>query len=134
MKKTTDQKERRKFVRLSYIRPLNYKVCKRETVSKLLKGYTVDISQAGLLCSLTRKVNRGDLLWICFDRGTLDICEELEKRALIYQSGVIGKVVRVKGVNSDTYNVGIQFITREEKNLTHIWPKVYFIARNSKKI
>jgi len=125
--------ERRQFERRDFVTPLDYKVCKKETISKLLAGYTSDISEAGLLCSIKEKVNEEDILWLSFDRSTLTVCEELEKRVLIYQNGVIGKVVRILSSDNDTYRVGIQFITREEKNSTHIYPKIYFIEQKLKK-
>lgn len=125
--------ERRRFPRLEYVTPLDYKVCKKATISKLLSGYTSDISQAGLLCKINIKAKKEDLLWLSFDRNTLNICEELEKKVLIYQNGIIGKVVRVVSSDADTYQVGIQFITREEKNLTHIYPKIYFLEKRHKK-
>jgi c-di-GMP-binding flagellar brake protein YcgR len=125
--------ERRRFVRLDYVTPLEYKVCKKTTLSKLLSGYTSDVSQSGLLCKINAKVKKEDILWLSFDRDTLSICENLEKRVLIYQNGIIGKVVRVVSRDTDTCNVGIQFITREEKNSTHIYPKIYFLEKKFKK-
>lgn len=123
--------ERRRFVRLDCVAPLACKVCRKETISKILKGYTADISQSGLLCNIKDRVHKDDILWLSFDRSTLGICEELEKRSLIYQNGVIGKVARVKRRKNKTYDVGIQFITREEKNLTHIYPKIYFLEKQT---
>ena len=119
-------KERRKFIRLDCIRPLAFKVCKKETITKLLEGYTANISESGLLCRINEKVLEGDILWLSFDRATLTICAELERQSLIYQNGVIGKVVWIEPKKGD-FNVGIQFITREEENLTHIFPKVHFL-------
>ncbi|MCX5702099.1 MAG: PilZ domain-containing protein [Candidatus Omnitrophica bacterium] len=124
--------ERRKFVRLDYVSPLACKVCKKETVSKLLEGYTANISQSGLLCNIKDKVKKNDLLWLSFDRDTLNICGDAEKRSLIYQNGVIGKVVRAEQKNDGTYDIGIQFLTREEKNLTYIYPKSYFTEKRQK--
>ena len=129
MKNSYSGQERRQFIRLDYVTPLGFKICKKETISKLLTGYTSDISQAGLLCTIKEKAGKDDILWLSFDRATLNICEELEKRILIYQNGVIGKVVWVKRKNNDNYAVGVKFITREAKNLTHIYPKVYFIEK-----
>lgn len=126
MKKSYKGKERRNFVRLNYSVPLAFKICKKETVSKLLEGYTSDISQSGILCSIKDKVKKGDIVWLAFDRATLNICEELEKRAFIYQSGIVGKVARVDGSNNKTYDVGVRFIARQEDNLTRIYPKAYF--------
>jgi hypothetical protein len=119
--------ERRQFLRLDYITPFACKVCKKETVSKLLQGYTANISQSGALCKIKEKVRKNDLLWLSFNRATLSICEAIEKTAFIYQNGIIGKVVRVKPKGQGTYDVGLQFITREEKNLTNIYPKIHFL-------
>jgi len=105
---------RRAFSRVDYAAPLAYKVCNKETISKLLQGYTSNISEAGILCNIRESVNPDDILWLSFDRSTLDICAELEKRALIYQNGVIGKVVRIEPKGLDNFDVGIRFLTREE--------------------
>lgn len=119
--------ERREFARLDYITPVAYKVCKRKTISKILEGYSVNISQNGLYCNLKGKVNKNDIIWLSFDKATLGICEELDNRNFIYQNGVLGKVIRVERKKNSNYNVGVQFITREEKNLTNIFPKTYFL-------
>lgn len=125
--------ERRKFIRLDYIYPLAYKVCKKKTIHQLLQGYSANISQSGLFCNIESKVKKNDILWLSFDRDTLSICEGIEKRSVIYQGGIIGKVVRIKNNRDGTRNVGIQFITREEKNLTHIYPKFYFLEKQKTK-
>jgi c-di-GMP-binding flagellar brake protein YcgR len=125
-KKGYDGPDRRQFVRLDYVTPLAYKICKKETLSKLLQGYTANISESGLCCTIREKVQKDDFLWISFDRSILTICEDMEKRSFIYQNGIVGKVVRVEPKDSSSFNVGIKFVTREEQNLTHIYPKVYF--------
>ena len=107
--------ERRVFPRLEHITPLAYKVCNKETISKLLQGYVSNVSEAGLLCTIQEKVSQEDILWLSFNRDTLGVCQEMEKRSLIYQNGIIGKVVRVEEKQDKTYSVGIHFITREEK-------------------
>ncbi len=133
MEKVYKGPERRQFIRLDYVTPLAYKVCKKKTITNLLQGYTKNISEAGLRCNIKEKVKKDDMLWLSFDRDTLSICQNLEKRSLIYQSGVVGKVVWIEKQADGNYNVGIQFITREEKNLTHIYPKIYFLERKKKK-
>jgi hypothetical protein len=124
--------ERRLFARFLYLKPLAYKVCKKKTISKLLQGYTANISQSGLLCKVKEKVNKGDILWLSFERSTLSFCKELEKRILIYQNGIVGRVVTIERKTKGNFNVGIQFITREEKNLTHIYPKIHFLKEHGK--
>jgi hypothetical protein len=119
--------EHRKFVRLAYTKPLFYKVCKQETISKLLQGYTANVSQSGVLCNIKDRVHEGDVLWVSFERNILHICEELEKRSLIYQNGIIGKVARIEDKVDGTFDVGVQFITREEKNATNIYTEIHFL-------
>lgn len=129
MKKTYKGLERRKFLRLDYTTPVAYKVCKKKTISSLLNGYISDVSQSGLRCKIKEKMKKGDLLWLSFDRTTLHICEDLEKKAFIYQKGIIGRVVWVKPKGKKTYEVGLQFVTRQEKNLTNIYPKIHFLKQ-----
>lgn len=117
MQNVTSFAERREFVRINCAGPLAYKVCKKETITKLLEGYTYNISENGLLCNVAQNVKLEDILWLSFDRGVLSICEEMEKRVFIYQNGVIGKVVRVESKGCDNYDVGIKFITRQEQTL-----------------
>ena len=131
MRKIYKGQERRKFMRLDFMTPLSYKICKKKTISKLLEGYTANVSRSGLLCSIRERVKKNDILWVSFDRSTLSMCEELEKQSLIYQNGVIGKVVRIEPRGDNTFSVGIQFITRKEKNLTHIFPKIHFIKEQT---
>lgn len=126
-------KERREFPRNPYPAPLDFKVCNKTTLSKLCAGYTVDISQSGLLCNMREKVNQDDVLWLSFDRETLDFCRDLEKKVLIYQNGVIGNVTRVKAEETGNYSVGIRFITREEKEIGNIFTQTYFLEKHFNK-
>jgi len=125
-------KERRQFMRLDFATPLAFKICKKKTLSRILEGYTADISETGILCSIGEKVSKGDILWLSFDKGVLSMCEEIERRSLIYQNGIIGKVVRIEPKGSKTFSVGIQFITRQEKNLSNIFPKINFMKEQVK--
>jgi hypothetical protein len=128
MSRNYDGPERREFTRIEYALPLAYKVCRQETVSKLLQGYTSDVSQSGLLCKISERLNRDDIIWLSFDRAILNICQDLEKRVFIYQNGIIGKVARVEESCEGAFDVGVHFITREEKNNTNIFPKVHFLG------
>jgi hypothetical protein len=116
-----DGPERREFLRLDYDTPLAYKVCKPETLNMLLNGYTVDVSSSGLLCNIKNKVDLEDILWLSFDRSVLIVCEEIEKSSLIYQSGIVGKVVRINDKDNGTFDIGVKFITRQEKNRPEVF-------------
>lgn len=122
--------ERRQFLRLEYITPLACKVCKPETISRILQGYTTNISQAGLLCRINEAVSKDDILWLAFDRATLRICQELERNCFIYQTGIIGKVVRVENKDGVNYDVGVQFITREEHKEFEPYISEFLLSKN----
>ena len=74
--------DRREFLRLDYVTPLAYKVCREETIRKILEGYTSNLSESGALCRINNPVNKDDILWLSFDRSTLNIFEDIEKRTL----------------------------------------------------
>lgn len=129
MENTYNSQERREFPRREYPAPLAFKVCNKITLSKLCAGYTVDVSQSGLLCNMREKVNQDDILWLSFDKETLDFCKDLEKRVLIYQNGIIANVTRVQAGETGNYNVGIRFITRQEKDTDNIFSQIYFLEK-----
>ncbi|MFH1248126.1 MAG: PilZ domain-containing protein [Candidatus Omnitrophota bacterium] len=112
--------EKRRFSRVEYSAPLAYKICKQETLLKLFCGYTVNISQSGLLCNIQDNVGIEDILWLSFEKNILNVCKELEKSSLIYQNGIIGKVNRINNNNNGTWDIGVQFLTRTEKNYNRI--------------
>lgn len=112
--------ERRQFVRLDYRVPLVYKVCDKRIIDKLLAGYASDISQSGILCKLNDKVDIDNILWLVFDRDTMDIFKAIERNSIIYQNGILGQVVRINDEKDGSYNVGLRFLTREEKNLSEL--------------
>ena len=49
-------RERRQFIHLPYRAPLKYKVCKEDTIKKLMFGYTENVSRSGLLCNIHEPV------------------------------------------------------------------------------
>ena len=108
-------KDRRQYIRLNYRRPFDYKVCREDTVSSLLSGYARNISQAGLLCNLDKEVPRDSTLWLRLDLATLHICQEIEKRSVILQNGVLGRVAWSKHQKDGSYEIGVRFLTKEEK-------------------
>ena len=110
-----DKADRRNFLRLKYHSPLMYKVCKKQTFSKLMQGYTHDVSSAGLMCSLESKVPVDSIVWFQLDIGALSLCTEIEKRCAVVQRGILGKVVWADRQEDKNYDVGVCFVTREEK-------------------
>ncbi|MFA5060293.1 MAG: PilZ domain-containing protein [Candidatus Omnitrophota bacterium] len=107
--------ERRAAIRISCQTPLAFKVCKEETISKIMEGYAQNISSDGLRCTISQEVPVGCTLWLKLDTDALSLCEELDKNAVILQHGILGKVVWLDKVSDDHYDIGLQFITREER-------------------
>ena len=107
--------DRRAAVRISCQSPLSFKICKDETIAKIMQGYTQDISRDGLRCTISEDVPIGCILWLKLDTDALMLCEELERRAVILQHGIIGKVIWAEKTKDSNYDIGLQFITREEK-------------------
>ncbi len=105
--------DRRSAMRLTCQSPISFKVCKEETISKILEGYTKDISKGGVRIVISQKVPVGCTLWLKLDRDALSLCEELEKNALILQQGIIGRVVWVDQISDKECDIGLQFITRQ---------------------
>jgi c-di-GMP-binding flagellar brake protein YcgR len=124
--------ERRKHPRISIESPLAYKVCNPNTLSKLFQGYTVNVSNSGLLCTMNNIVNIDDVLWLSFNKSVLLQCQEIEKHSFFYQNGILGKVVRVDTKDAGHFEVGINFLTKEEPNLTNIFSREYFVEKNEK--
>ena len=100
-----------------------YKVCKKNTFSKLMHGYTHDISPAGLMCSLKGKVPVDSIVWFQLDIGALSMCEEIEKRCAVIQHGILGKVVWASRQKDKSYDVGVHFVTREERQISSLFKK-----------
>ena len=80
-----------------------------------MEGYTRDISKDGVRCTVPEKVPIGCTLWLQLDRDALIMCEEIEKKAVILQHGILGKVVWIEEQEKNQYEVGLQFLIREEK-------------------
>lgn len=118
-------KERRQFIRLPYRKPLQYKICKQETIKKLMSGYSENVSQSGLLCNIKEQVPLDSVLWLLLDMGALSICSEIEKRSIILQHGVLGRVVRTYPKKNGSFDVGLRFLTREEPPDNDLFQRVY---------
>jgi hypothetical protein len=127
-----DGQDKRDKERFDCMTPLAYKICSQETLSKLFNGYTVNVSESGLLCNIRGPVKVEDVVWLSFNKSVLELCAEIDKHSFFYQNGVIGKVVRVENNPDGTFKAGIHFITREEQNLTNIYTAFHFIEEHEK--
>ena len=109
--------EKREFFRLNFSSPLQFKSYKPENPQS--DGTVRNVSQSGVLFkTATNPPAISSILWMDLDIRTLKICQEIENRALVFNNGLLGKVVRVEedvrtGIS---YNVGVCFLTRDQQN------------------
>lgn len=120
MNKKVNIPERRVAVRITCQTPLAFKICKDETISKIMQGYTQNISSDGIKCAISEKVPLGSTLWLKLNKDAISMCEELEKRSVILQQGILGIVVWCEKKEDNIFDIGVQFLTREEPNLFNV--------------
>ena len=113
--------DRREFFRLKFSAPLEYKAYDQaaEQASSSAFGRTDNISQSGILFQTEgRPPQLSSIVWMNLDMRTLKICQEIESKALIFNNGVIGKVVRVEEdpETGKTYDVGVCFLKKDQRD------------------
>ena len=112
--------ERRDFFRLKFNNPVQFKTYpSREGAQLAENGTSKDISSAGILFQTqTRPPELSSILWLNLDYRMLKICQEIDHRALIFNEGILGRVVRVEEdlEKENAYDVGVCFLTKEQKD------------------
>ena len=109
--------EKREFFRLNFTAPLQFKAFKPETDQA--EAQVKNISQSGVLFQTPQNPPAiSSILWMNLDIRTLKICQEIESRALVFNNGVLGKVVRVEEDvrTGATYDIGVCFLTRDQQS------------------
>ena len=122
---TNYAQERREFFRIHFSTPLNFKGYSRLALDspEAAQGTSQNISQSGVLFQIEDNPPQlSSIVWMNLDIRTLSICKEIEKRALILNNGLFGRVVRVEedAKDSHRYDVGVCFLTQEQKNLREV--------------
>ena len=118
--------ERREFFRLDYKSPLEFRSYSPKALEKTIpatKAVSENVSQSGVLFQIENTPpNVSSILWMNLDIRTLKICKEIEQRALIFNNGILGRVVRVEEdpKNLNVYNVGVCFLTQDLKSRKEI--------------
>ena len=110
------QQNRREYFRLDYRRPVKFRMIEDGEGSVRL-GTTANVSETGVLFSSSVLPRIASIVWMDMDLRTLKICKEIEKRAVVYQKGLLGRVVRLEeDPLAKTYNVGVCFVTQDISN------------------
>lgn len=113
---------RREFFRLKFSNPVQFKSYTPGNTARSAESreaITQNISQSGILFQTGQAPPQlSSIVWMNVDLRTLKICQEIEGRALIFNEGVLGRVVRVEedSKQADTYDIGVCFLTLDQKN------------------
>jgi hypothetical protein len=118
--------ERREFFRVNFKTPFKfhtYSATEENSASKTQvapqEGSSSNISPSGILFQTRRTPPAvSSILWMNVDLRTLTICREIEKRAIVHNNGLLGRVVRVEEnpKSQNLYEVGVCFLTQDQKN------------------
>ena len=118
MANSESTQERRDFFRLKFDRPVQFKAYpSRDGAQIAQKAATKDISSAGILFQTNnRPPELSSILWLNLDYRMLNICQEIDRRALILNDGIVGRVVRVEEnpEDSSAYDIGVCFLTKDQ--------------------
>lgn len=117
---TGSQQERREFFRLNFKTPVNFITADSLTnQQKAKQGLSSNVSQSGILFQTQNEPPKvSTLVWMDLDLRTLQICREIEKKALVHNNRILGRVVRVEesAATDDSYDVGVCFLTEEQRS------------------
>jgi hypothetical protein len=113
--------EKRQFFRINFHTPIHYKSylgsLKSQAAAVGARGISQNISQAGILFQTSTPPEISSVLWMNVDIRLLKICQEIESRALTFQNGLLGRVVRVEeDPENNAYDVGVCFLTKDQQN------------------
>ena len=126
---TNSPAEKREFFRLNFSTPVRFKAYQNKGLdesAKLadsLEGKTKNISQNGILFQTgDNPPQLSSIVWMGLDMRTLKICQEIESKAIIFNNGVLGKVVRVEeDTNQDNaYDIGVCFLRKDQKDTREV--------------
>ena len=135
-----DVQERREFFRLKFETPVKFKsysAAKKQAEQTLLSasGVSQNISQTGILFQTNATPPQlSSILWMHLDIRTLKICQEIEKRAIIFNDGLLGKVVRVEedAKNQNLYDIGVCFFTQDQKDSREVQDALVALGQTQK--
>ena len=132
--------DRREFFRLNFTAPLQFKSfsAKQSTLKSPSaaqapsKGTSQNVSQSGILFQTEKNPPQlSSILWMDLDLRTLNICQEIERKALLLNHGLVGRVVRVEEdpENNRLYDVGVCFLTQDQRDSAEVESLLYEISK-----
>ena len=128
--------ERRDFFRVKIDNPVQFKSYSdsgKSNAKVQIQGSSKDISSAGILFQTNNQPpNLSSILWLNLDFRMLQICKEIENRALIFNDGILGRVVRVEESSEpNAYDIGVCFLTKDQQNSRAVQDVMSEISQNN---
>ena len=128
--------ERREFFRLNYAAPLHFKAYQitASRTSTASVGRSRNVSQSGVLFQTEKNPPQlASIVWMNLDLRTLTICKEIERRALIFNNGLLGRVVRVEEDpgNNSIYDIGVCFLTQGQQDSKEVQQVISQISQTT---
>ena len=113
-------RDKREFLRYSYNKPLKYSTVNvindRDFISKLTDAISKNLSASGILfiTNVGKIPDISSIIVLDLDFRTTNVCQEIEKRALILNNKLVGRVVRIEDNEDGTFGVGVAFIKKSD--------------------
>jgi len=112
------EKERRRFLRYGFKKRLHYSIVSspkdEAPIVSFIKAVSKNLSASGILfiTDPTSVPDVSSLVILDLDYKTARICKEIDRRALIKNNKLLGRVVRIEENEDGTCGVGVAFITK----------------------
>jgi len=108
--------ERREFLRIDCLVETHILSIKENNELDSSDGLTKNISASGVLFRTKKKYKTGTIVSIEIFPGILNELDENRAKVIKTRGFVLGKVVRIEGVEEETYDCAVAFISSKEEN------------------
>ena len=114
--------DKRDFIRMSFEKPFEFKVCSINLISELHLASSRNVSQTGMCFSTNSNPPIGTILKIKVDLETLAKCIRVEHMLFELNDSILGKVmwVRASSVEVGINDVGVAFIKTGEAETSDV--------------
>ena len=113
---STNQNEKREYLRYRCDKPVNFKILASPKdsgdASKFVSGISKNLSASGILFSSAEIPEISSVLALDLDYRTTNLCREIEEHVLLVNTKLIGKVVRIEQKDDGSYDIGVAFIKK----------------------
>ncbi len=123
------EKNRREYPRVPYKKSMRFTICIPEEADALYEGFSLNISQSGMLFTTKQIIPLSAIIVFETDMGTLSKCIAIEYRLFFIQDYLFGKAVRVLRHNDRDYiTIGLNFIKQNEQQREDVRKAIQLIS------